>query len=139
MADGYKVRCKLTRLDLMVLPRLREASLLGATCAVTSTTSGHRDQIRDRPARRSTGSANLLYVERDIMAEPAECRYAARQKFSLSEVLRRSLLVRGNSSGAFRGGGPDKRSNLAKAFRYGLNRSEAFSLFLEDGRVANDQ
>lgn len=30
------------------------------------------------------------------------------------------------------------KSNLAKAFSYGLNRREAFSLFLADGRVAID-
>jgi transposase len=30
------------------------------------------------------------------------------------------------------------KSELAKAFRYGLSRQEAFSLFLNDGRVAID-
>ena len=30
------------------------------------------------------------------------------------------------------------KSNPAKAFRYGLNRQKAFSLFLADGRVAID-
>ncbi|OZO45606.1 IS66 family transposase, partial [Pseudomonas fluorescens] len=30
------------------------------------------------------------------------------------------------------------KSDLAKAFRYGLSRREAFSLFLSDGRVAID-
>ncbi len=30
------------------------------------------------------------------------------------------------------------KSDLAKAFRYGLARQEAFSLFLTDGRVAID-
>tara|TARA_B110000977_G_scaffold46707_1_gene63510 strand:- start:84 stop:497 length:414 start_codon:yes stop_codon:yes gene_type:complete len=30
------------------------------------------------------------------------------------------------------------KSELAKAFRYGLSRKEAFSLFLTDGRVAID-
>jgi transposase len=30
------------------------------------------------------------------------------------------------------------KSDLAKAFRYGLSRQEAFSLFLTDGRVAID-
>lgn len=30
------------------------------------------------------------------------------------------------------------KSDLAKAFRYGLARQEAFSLFLSDGRVAID-
>ena len=30
------------------------------------------------------------------------------------------------------------KSDLAKAFRYGLNRWDAFTLFLDDGRVAID-
>ena len=30
------------------------------------------------------------------------------------------------------------KSDLAKAFRYGLSRQDAFSLFLTDGRVAID-
>ena len=50
-------------------------------------------------------------------------------------TFRKSLLCRGLPYTRSRIPG---KSDLAKAFRYGLSRQEAFSLFLTDGRVAID-
>jgi len=71
-------------------------------------------------------------IERDINGQPADVRHAARQKLSKPKVTaffawseQQHLHIPG-------------KSDLAKAFRYGLSRQNAFSLFLSDGRVAID-
>ena len=71
-------------------------------------------------------------IERDINGQPADVRHAAGQKLSLPNVtgffgLSEQQLLR-----------IPGRSDLAKAFRYGLARQQAFSLSLADGRVAID-
>ncbi|OSP52960.1 transposase, partial [Pseudoruegeria sp. SK021] len=71
-------------------------------------------------------------IERDISGQPADVRHAARQKFSQPKV---EAFFAWSDQQLLRIPG---KSNLAKAFRYGLNRAEAFSLFLTDGRVAID-
>ena len=84
-------------------------------------------------AREALDRIGKLYdIERDIRGQPADVRHAARQKHSQPKVVaffawfeQQLLRIPG-------------KSNLAKAFRYGLNRQEAFSLFLADGRVAID-
>ncbi len=84
-------------------------------------------------AREALDRIGKLYdIEREIKGQSADQRKDARQKHSAPKVK------------AFRtwaelqlGGIPGK-SDLAKAFRYGLNRWDAFCLFLADGRVAID-
>ena len=67
-----------------------------------------------------------------INSQPAEVRHAARQKLSLPKV---EAFFAWSEQQLLRIPG---KSDLAKAFRYGLARQEAFSLFLSDGRVAID-
>ena len=71
-------------------------------------------------------------IERDIRGQSAEARLAARQGLSQPGVEaffdwseRQLMRIPG-------------KSDLAKAFRYGVSRRKAFSLFLIDGRVAID-
>ena len=74
----------------------------------------------------------LYDIEREIAGQPAEVRLAARQQKSRSKV------------DAFRQWAEQQltripgKSDLAKAFRYGLSRWQSFCLFLDDGRVAID-
>ena len=129
-ADGYKGYAKLYAPGPDGLPRLREAS-----CWAHLRRDFHDfwASTKSEIAREALDRIGKLYdVERDISGQPADVRYAARQKFSLPKVeafftwSEQQLL------------GIPGKSNLAKAFRYGLNRREAFSLFMEDGRVAID-
>ncbi|SDR49378.1 IS66 family transposase [Pseudovibrio sp. Tun.PSC04-5.I4] len=74
----------------------------------------------------------LYDVERQINGKPPDLRREVRQKYSkpIAEHFKawcKTQLAR--ISG---------KSNLAKAIRYGLSRWHAFTLFLEDGRVAID-
>ncbi len=75
----------------------------------------------------------MLYdVEREIPGRSADERRAARQKISAPKVVTfrawsETQLARIPGKG-----------DLAKAFRYALNRWPSFCLFLEDGRVAID-
>ncbi len=87
-------------------------------------------------ARGSAGVAvpfgKFYDIERDINGQPADVRHAAGQKLSLPNVtgffgLSEQQLLR-----------IPGKSDLAKAFRYGLAWQQAFSLSLADGRVAID-
>ena len=74
----------------------------------------------------------LYDVEREITGQPAERRREARQNRSRPHVDAfrlwcESQLVRVPAKG-----------DLAKAMRYALKRWDAFTLFLEDGRIAID-
>ena len=64
--------------------------------------------------------------------QPADARRAARQKLSRPKV---EAFFAWSQQQLLRIPG---KSDLAKAFRYGLSWQEAFSLFLTDGRVAID-
>ena len=86
-----------------------------------------------RMAREALDRIGKLYdIERKIAGQPAEMRLAARQKYSAEKVA------------AFKAWAEQQltripgKSDLAKAFRYALNRWSSFTLFLEDGRVAID-
>ncbi len=74
----------------------------------------------------------LYDIEVEITGQSAGVRRAARQSRSKPKVE------------AFGAWAEDQlkripgKSDLAKAFRYGLNRWESFCLFLDDGRVAID-
>lgn len=84
-------------------------------------------------AREALDRIGALYdIEREITGRPAEQRLAVRRKESLPRVEAfhawcEAQLLRLPGKG-----------DLAKAMRYALNRWHAFTLFLEDGRVAID-
>ncbi|BAQ67586.1 transposase [Rhodovulum sulfidophilum] len=84
-------------------------------------------------AREALDRIGKLYdIERQIAGQSAEVRHAIRQEKSKPKV------------DAFRAWAEQQltripgKSDLAKAFRYGLNRWPSFCLFLDDGRVATD-
>jgi len=84
-------------------------------------------------AREALDRIGKLYdIEREIAGKSAELRLAARKKYSADKVA------------AFRTWAEQQltripgKSDLAKAFRYALNRWSSFTLFLEDGRLAID-
>ena len=84
-------------------------------------------------AREALERIGKLYdIERDINGQSAEARLAARQGLSQPRVEaffdwseRQLMRIAG-------------KSDLAKAFRYGVSRRKAFSLFLTGGRMAID-
>ncbi len=84
-------------------------------------------------ARQALERIGRLYdIERTISGRPASERKAVRQQESRSEAE------------AFRAWSEHQleripgKTDLAKAFRYGLNRWAAFTLFLGDGRIGID-
>lgn len=84
-------------------------------------------------AREALDRIGKLYdIEREIAGQSAELRLAARKKYSADKVA------------AFKAWAEQQltripgKSDLAKAFRYALNRWSSFTLFLDDGRVAID-
>lgn len=84
-------------------------------------------------ARQALDRIGALYdVEREISGRAPDQRLAARQKLSAPKVA------------AFKAWSETQlaripgKGDLAKAFRYALNRWPSFTLFIEDGRVAID-
>lgn len=77
-------------------------------------------------------TANKSEIDREITGQPADLQLAARKKHSAEKVA------------AFKAWAEQQltripgKSDLAKAFRYALNRWPSFTLFLEDDRVAID-
>jgi transposase len=129
-ADGYKGYAKLYDPDPDGTPRLREAA-----CWAHLRRDFHDEWTKTKSAvaREALDRIGALYdIEREINGRPADMRLAARQKHSAPKV------------GAFFAWSQQLlplipgKGDLAKAFRYGLSRRGAFSLFLEDGRVAID-
>ena len=129
-ADGYKGYSKLYEPDPDGTPRLRDAA-----CWAHLRRDFHDewDKTKSAIARESLDRIGALYdIEREITGRPADIRLAARSKHSAPKVEafftwaeRQLALIPG-------------KGDLAKAFRYGLSRKDAFSLFLFDGRVAID-
>ncbi len=129
-ADGYKGRSKLYEPQPDGTPRLREAA-----CWAHLRRDFHDfwTSTKSEIAREALDRIGKLYdIERDINGQPADVRHAARQKLSQPKVMaffawseQQLLHIPG-------------KSELAKAFRYGLSRQNAFSLFLTDGRVTID-
>lgn len=74
----------------------------------------------------------LYDIERDIKGLPADERYAVRQQQTKPKVEAFHAWAEVQLACI-----PGK-SDLAKAFRYGLSRWSSFTLFLDDGRVAID-
>ena len=91
----------------------------------TSDKSGIAKEALDRIGK-------IYDIERQIAGQPAEVRRAVRQEKTKPQI------------DAFRAWAEHQltripgKSDLAKAFRYGLSRWDSFCLFLEDGRVAID-
>ncbi|WP_443069444.1 IS66 family transposase [Sulfitobacter sp. M22] len=129
-ADGYKGYAKLYLPDTGGVPRLREAA-----CWAHLRRDFHDfwTSTKSEIAREALDRIGKLYdIERDINGKAADARYAARQKLSQPKVTAFFVWSEQQLLGI-----PGK-SDLAKAFRYGLSRRDAFSLFLTDGRVAID-
>jgi len=129
-ADGYKGYAKLYQPEANGVPRLREAA-----CWAHLRRDFHDFWVSNKSeiAREALDQIGKLYdIERDINGQPADVRHAARQKLSQPKV---EAFFAWSEQQLLRIPG---KSDLAKAFRYGLSRQEAFSLFLTDGRVAID-
>ena len=141
-ADGYKGYAKLYEPEAGGVPRLREAA-----CWAHLRRDFHDfwTSTKSEIAREALDRIGKLYdIERDsepmcaigsstmASGQPADVRYAARQKLSQPKV---AAFFAWSEQQLLRIPG---KSDLAKAFRYGLSRQEAFSLFLNDGRVAID-
>ncbi len=129
-ADAYTGFRELYRTDLNGQAGVREAA-----CWAHLRRDFHDVwKSTDSPiARQALERIGALYdIERKINGRPAEDRRAVRQQESRprAEAFRawcEAELVRLPGKG-----------DLAKAIRYALNRWHAFTLFLEDGRVAID-
>ena len=100
------------------LPRLREAA---CRAHLRRDLRDERTKTRSAIAREAPDRIGALYdIEREITAHPADIRFTARQKHSAPKVgavfawAERQLAL-----------SPGK-GDLAKAFRYGLNRRAAF-------------
>ena len=84
-------------------------------------------------AKEALDQIGRLYdIERAINGQSAEVRLAVRQEKS------RPIVERFRSWCAHQLERIPGKGDLAKAMRYALNRWEAFTLFLDDGRVAID-
>jgi transposase len=129
-ADGYKGYAKLYGPDPDGRPRLREAA-----CWAHLRRDFHDewDKTKSAIAREALDRIGALYdIERELTGRSADIRLAARQKHSAPKVA--AFFAWADQQLALIPG----KGDLAKAFRYGLSRRGAFSLFLEDGRVAID-
>lgn len=129
-ADGYKGYAKLYAPEPEGIPRLREAA-----CWAHLRRDFHDEweKTKSTIAREALDRIGALYdIEREITGHPAEVRLAARQKHNVSKV---EAFFAWSEQQLSRIPG---KGDLAKAFRYGLSRRDAFSLFLSDGRVGID-
>lgn len=129
-ADAYKGYAKLYATGLDGEAQFREAA-----CWAHLRRDFHDvwTATKSEIAREALDRIGKLYdIEREITGQPAETRRAVRQDRTkpMAEAFRtwaEAQLTR-----------IPGKSDLAKAFRYGLSRWNAFTLFLEDGRVAID-
>jgi transposase len=129
-ADGYKGYAKLYSQEHDGTTRFREAA-----CWAHLRRDFHDVWMSTKSviAREALDRIGVLYdTERGINGQAADVRHAARQKLSKPKV---ASFFAWSKQQLLRIPG---KSDLAKAFRYGLSRREAFSLFLTDGRVAID-
>lgn len=129
-ADGYKGYAKLYAPDEKGACRFREAACwahLRRDFHDVWTATG------STIAREALDRIGALYdIEREIAGQSDDIRLAARQKHSKPKVEAFRVWAERQLDRI-----PGK-GDLAKAFRYGLNRWPAFCLFLEDGRVGID-
>jgi transposase len=129
-ADGYKGYAKLYAPEPDGTQRLREAA-----CWAHLRRDFHDfwTSTKSEIAREALDRIGKFYdIERDINGQPADVRHATRQKLTQPKV---TAFFAWSEQQLLRIPG---KSDLAKAFRYGLARQEAFRLLLTDGRVAID-
>src|SRR5690606_19680354 len=88
-----------------------------------------RSPIAHEPLERI---GQLYDIERDIAGKPSDVRRAVRHELS------RPTLQALHAWAPLQLTRLPATADLAKAFRYALGRCHAFSLFLDDGRVAID-
>lgn len=129
-ADGYKGYGKLYEPGADGTSRFREAA-----CWAHWRRDFHDIWTSNKSeiAREALDRIGALYdIEHGIAGQPADARLAARQKHSKPKIGAFRVWIETQLTRI-----PGK-SDLAKAFRYGLSRWPSFCLFLEDGRVAMD-
>ena len=129
-ADAYKGYAKLYEPVADGEPRFREAA-----CFAHWRRDFHDiwTSQKSEIAHEALGRIGQLYdIAREIAGKPADIRQAIRQELSRPKLealhsWAEKQLTRISTKG-----------DLAKAFRYALGRWHAFSLFIDDGRVAID-
>ena len=129
-ADGYKGYAKLYDRGPDGTARFREAA-----CWAHLRRDFHDvwTTTKAEIAREALDRIGALYdIERDIAGLPAETRLAGRQRLSRPKV---EAFFAWSEAQLPRIPG---KSELARAFRYGLSRKPGLSLFLDDGRVGID-
>ena len=129
-ADGYKGYGKLYGPGADGTSRFREAA-----CWAHWRRDFHDIWTSNKSeiAREALDRIGALYdIERDVAGQPADVRLGARQRHSKAKIEAFRVWAEAQLLRI-----PGK-SDLAKAFRYGLSRWLSFCLFLEDGRVAMD-
>lgn len=129
-ADAYKGYAKLYAADPDGSSQFREAA-----CWAHLRRDFHDIWIaaKSEIAKKALDRIGALYdIERQINGQPADVRLPVRLQKSKPKVEAFRVWAEQQLTRI-----PGK-SDLAKAFRYGLSRWHAFTLFLEDGRVGID-
>lgn len=129
-ADAYKGYAKLYEPVADGEPRFREAACFAHWRRdFHDIWTSQKSEIAHEALERI---GQLYDIEREIAGKPANIRQAIRQELSRPKLealhsWAEKQLTRISTKG-----------DLAKAFRYALGRWHAFSLFIDDGRVAID-
>jgi transposase len=129
-ADAYKGYAKLYEPVADGEPRFREAACFAHWRRdFHDIWTSQKSEIAHEALERI---GQLYDIERKIAGQPADIRRAVRQELSRPKLdalhsWAEKQLTRISTKG-----------DLAKAFRYALGRWHAFSLFIDDGRVAID-
>lgn len=129
-ADAYKGYTKLYEPVADGEPRFREAACFAHWRRdFHDIWTSQKSEIAHEALERI---GQLYDIEREIAGKPADIRQAIRQELSRPKLealhsWAEKQLIRISTKG-----------DLAKAFRYALGRWHAFSLFIDDGRVAID-
>ena len=129
-ADAYKGYAKLYEPAADGEPRFREAACFAHWRRdFHDIWTSQKSEIAHEALERI---GQLYDIEREIAGKPADIRRAVRQELSKPKLEALHAWAEKQLSRI-----PTK-GDLAKAFRYALGRWHAFSLFLDDGRVAID-
>jgi transposase len=129
-ADAYSGFKALYAPDASGKPRIREAA---CWAHLRRDFFDVHTATKSEIAREALDRIGDLYdIERQIKGQPRDARLAIRQTETRPKVQAFKAWSERHLTSI-----PGK-SDLAKAFRYALNRWNAFTLFLDDGRVAID-
>jgi len=129
-ADAYSGFKALYAPDVSGKPRIREAA---CWAHLRRDFFDVHTATKSEIAREALDRIGDLYdIERQIKGQPRDARLAIRQTETRPKVQAFKAWSERHLTSI-----PGK-SDLAKAFRYALNRWNAFTLFLDDGRVAID-